>query len=100
VPQARFLLPINPELLLPVCPLLGTNIQKRRISDFGIAGFADSLNKVCRFTCKRLFVSQRDHGIDARGAASGNIAGQNGHASQHKRYGGEGYGIARPNSVE
>jgi hypothetical protein len=45
VPQARFLLPINPELLLPVCPLLGTNIQNRRISDFEIAGFADLLNK-------------------------------------------------------
>jgi len=61
---------------------------------------ADVLRKVCRFTCKRLFVSQRDHRIDARSATRWNVAGQNGRASQHKRYGGERYGISRPNSVE
>jgi hypothetical protein len=37
----------------------------------------------CRSLCKRLFVSQRDHGIDACRAARWKIASQNGRRSQH-----------------
>src|ERR1700722_17542750 len=49
---------------------------------------------------KTLFVAQSDHGVDAGGAARGNEAGENGHAGQDERHGGECYRIARADSVE
>jgi hypothetical protein len=80
---------------------------KDSINDYVVKGATDAATPnhvgtkaAAYYRLTRLFVSERNHRIDSRGPARGDVTGRERHERQNRRGYAEGDGVVRRNAVE